>query len=137
MEETNNSADEEEEELAILGDAGMVAQARVKIHTEKLVSQEHAREQTVMHRIKMEQKENTLSFISQQNMLSRQLTVGMRNRLKVHQQQKTVATVQARREVAHQRRHQVIILFENFNRRRQVTHNANAQGYCEARIENS
>lgn len=54
-------------------------------------------------------------------MISRQLTVGMRNRLRVHQQQKLVATVQARREVAHQRRHQVHqILFENFNRRRQV-----------------
>lgn len=71
--------DADPDELAVLGDTGistyqpsvfalkresaeaerlmsrrMVAQARVKVHTEKLVSQEHAREQTVMHRIKME-----------------------------------------------------------------------------------
>lgn len=69
----------------------------------------------------LDEKESTLSFMSQQNMISRQLTVGMRNRLKLHEQQQTNATVQARREIAHQRRHQVHqILFENFNRRRQV-----------------
>lgn len=72
------------------------------------------------HRRLLEEKESTLSFMSAQNMISRQLSVGMRHRLHTHQQQKIAATVQARREVAQHRRHQVHqVLFENWNRRRE------------------
>ena len=72
------------------------------------------------HRRLAEEKESTLAFVSAQNMIARQLTSGMRSKLRSHSEQKTQATVAARREIAVARRQAVhSILFENFTRRRQ------------------